>query len=314
MNDCNRCIEEPYWEVDEAAWRLSGCFDFDGKYNLPQAIIPGKSSFNFSPQVLGPFNSSSLENFQQRKKYTALYEKIFDILIRYIQSKSIRVLSHELQYIQRWIGDGKRPLLQHHAYFIKTGEILSIALLEGISIPEQLQQVIGLYPCSFTPLSKGSSVLLQRQAVAQVIWRRYPSGKVNISTVCRDMSQLRKISQFSFLRQYNPGRSNAQFKREREDVRALLEGSSDAHPPLPGILHRGNGHELVDFPRLSIVLVSIAKTLCFLGDVSSWDRLLDHPLIAFYWAERSSWMRSFVEFVLKDFKVDFEESQILPEN
>jgi hypothetical protein len=235
-------LHEPYWEMHEAAYLLSGCVAFEGFYNIPpdQRIAIGRDQFGLMPE--GALDSS-VESFHKLKALNKGHDAFMSLLRIAIEEQGVQILHHKVEFMSWRMKMESHPSFNNHTTFLSPEDALAIAVTEGMILPHELQVASGLYQLPRQRLTKPMEKLIKRLAVAQVYWHR--SEKPSIEEVCRAMSGLRKYPQYEFLRRYDNGRANSHFKREREDVK-LLKAIGTAYC-IPDVYVRTNDRVLFEF-------------------------------------------------------------------
>jgi hypothetical protein len=262
-------LRERYWEIREAVYLLNGCTAFECFYNLEPTIerIIERKCFSVIPE--DSFLDKTSEQIQNDN-----FEYTLQKLYKFIKNDRVTNLPIQLRCME-YLAPKSCPFLRNHTYFLSSDDILAIAVTEGIALPLELQIASGLRQVSnSSPLSISDTKEIQRQAVAQMFWYKYP--KESICGICSRMESLRGAGRFKFLHDSQQSQTRA-----RVLAKSIKPINANELPHIPHIIDRQEESVVFDFAKLKIALSALAD-LVLIDHVESPFELLSHPLIALY--------------------------------
>ena len=284
-------LEEPFWELHEAAYLLCGIIDFEINVFLTDKEV---ETFKRKTYNLGP--SCLLRNTESKKNIAIekLHNTVLDSLIHSVKNRDI--YSSELPLY--WNQDNKNvrfieynfkqtidlPHFKNHTYFLLPIEAIYVVASQGICLPIELQMASKIYqiPTSSTnPLSKGQINKVKRDTVSQVYWWSFPNE--SISGICRKLVRLKACGGFEFLHSsnYEDGKRDTNMK-PRDSVKQMKPKASGEIIWISGVLQRNDGLMQIDFQKLKIVFQIVMNLMLLKEPYIQLEDFLAHPLIYLY--------------------------------
>lgn len=284
-----KSLEEPFWELHEAAYRLSGVTEFAMQISLDSEDEKKlqRKKYGVGPSCLLDTPSKGTNIIAER------YALILGHLIEAMQNR--RLVCHRLPlyfkheegftsiYEYNSIQANNTPCLKDHTYFLLPHEVIYITVSLGIVLPIELQIAGSIYQIvqpTPQPLSKRQINDVKRDAVAQAYWWSFPNE--NISTICRKINKLKTETDFDFLHSSNYEGKKDTNMRPRTSVQKMQSEIPGEIKWIPEVIQKHEDAVHIDFQRLKLVFNVMMKMMLLKKHFLQIEEFLAHPLISLY--------------------------------
>lgn len=266
-----------YWSISEAICLLSGYTKLEFYYRITEETekIINRSSFACIPA--DRLGESIEKNPQSTKSKTD--PSLLKCLKQGVENGHLNVVSYHMPYLE-YKGDKVM-------YFCKPFDLITHVLINGFTIPKEMQEALSIYQVKTEPIKKKKSYIskINRQTTVQWLWYKYP-GK-SIAQITRDFQDLKKNGGFDYVFDSE--------NRSREVVKKGKPSATDELPLIPEIFERSNDHTKFNFEAMSIAVNCIANHLFDENQDINVNAILNHPLIDVYALEGGALVQKIVQ-------------------
>lgn len=277
-----------YWTISEIQWLLCG----QTKFSLYAVMHPwlvsifGRTGYGLCP---------SLKNRQQVKQLEIKIFPFISNLLAAIENNEVEAQPFKMLEFPSYLSDRYGYTKNGVSYFLKPYELIGFIATNGFTLPQELEIATTTYlkknrAKPLLPSTSGIKKQLQRQAVAQFYWYKYPKLKT-IKKICDKINELK---------------ANTYYKKFLYESRnRAMKVVSDLKPLktrlLPEVIKKNDNLTTFDFQKVKIIIRTIANLLIEksgnLEDLSE-EKIIQHPLISSYISEGCP--KHIIEFALKE--------------
>lgn len=248
-------LRKPWWELYECCDLLVGIIGEEGLYYS----LDGKEAESCG---ITSFRVEALKHGGLEFEYARdakLYKSMLNSILSAVEAGRVQSRALQLKCFKRPYPHGNLT------YLICPYDAVVTIVMEGFSIPLELQKHFGLYLAEERVMNPSKSDIKQfkREADTQYLLHQYPTK--NITQICEDLYTLKTVHGCDY-----------QFEsptKARELVKSL-----QPHGMIPGIVFEDKGNISFDFLKLNIVLSTLRKRCLRCSN----DEFLTHPLLKFY--------------------------------